>query len=811
MPPWMLAASALIALTVCAVCAAAVTEVEEIDLSRAVLLTPPGLSVREETTVDFMLDEVEKRTRIRWDRVTRAPADGRPVVALGRAPRLAEFAGRHAAEVSAEANPGREGYRIRVFDEGGAPQVVVAGSDERGLLFGAGRLLRNLAMSRDRVLVSRGLRIASAPRVALRGHQLGYRPKTNSYDAWDLPTWEQYFRDLAVFGCNAVELIPPRSDDDADSPHFPVPPMRMMEQMSATLDRYDMDVWIWYPALDEDYSKPETVQFALKEWDEVFSRLKRIDAVFVPGGDPGHTQPKYLMPLLEKQAASLRKRHPQAQMWVAPQGFSQEWMDEFLEILKREPRWLTGVVFGPQVRLPLSTLRKLVPSRYPIRHYPDITHSRQCQYPVPGWDTAFAVTEAREGINPRPLQMERIFEWTNPDTVGFITYSEGCNDDVNKCVWSALGWDPETDVRQTLREYSRYFIGEEFAHDFAEGLLALERNWQGPLAANEGVAATLRQFQAMEQTARPQVKLNWRFQQALYRATYDAFVQARVRYETELESRAMETLAAAPTVGAGTAMDQAQAILDRSVREPVAAALRARVFELAEALFQSIRMQLSVGRYQAINVGRGANLDTIDMPLNSRPWLLARFAEIRKLTDEAARLVEIRKLVEWTNPGPGGFYDDLGNLTAQPHLVRGKGSRLDPAYWESALTGFSQPPGGRWSWWNNAEALHDNTLQLRYDGLDPKARYRVRVVYAGDTDRWKIRLDAGDAAASRPVHDLMARPAPVQPVEFGLPAGSVTAKGELLLTWSCEKGRPGNGRGCQVAEVWLLREAPSRR
>ena len=25
---------------------------------------------------------------------------------------------------------------------------------------------------------------------------------------------------------------------------------------------------------------------------------------------------------------------------------------------------------------------------------------------------------------------------------GFLTYSEGCNDDVNKAVWSALGWDP---------------------------------------------------------------------------------------------------------------------------------------------------------------------------------------------------------------------------------------------------------------------------------------------------------------------------------------------------------------------------------
>ena len=33
--------------------------------------------------------------------------------------------------------------------------------------------------------------------------------------------------------------------------------------------------------------------------------------------------------------------------------------------------------------------------------------------------------------------------------------------------------------------------------------------------------------------------------------------------------------------------------------------------ELAEALFQSIGMQLSVEKYQAIEVGRGANLDEL--------------------------------------------------------------------------------------------------------------------------------------------------------------------------------------------------------
>src|SRR5690348_7908516 len=108
----------------------------------------------------------------------------------------------------------------------------------------------------------------------------------------------------------------------------------MMTGMSRIADDYGLDVWIWFPAMDADYSDPKTVEKSLQEWDEVFRALPRIDAVFVPGGDPGHTQPSVLLALLEKQTESLHKRHPNAQMWVSPQGFTQAWLDEFLTGLR---------------------------------------------------------------------------------------------------------------------------------------------------------------------------------------------------------------------------------------------------------------------------------------------------------------------------------------------------------------------------------------------------------------------------------------------------------------------------------------------
>ena len=314
------------------------------DLTRATVVLPPNLPKREQKAAVVLVEEVARRSHLRWKI---APKSAGPAITL----------------VNTHKGP-KDGYTVRAEGAG----VRIEGNDERGLLFGVGHLLRKMEIRRNSATVPDGLNITTAPKVPLRGHQLGYRPKTNSYDAWTLPMWDQYIRDLALFGTNAIELIPPRSDDDDDSPHFPATKMETMIGMSKIADDYGLDLWIWYPALDADYSKPETVEFALKEWAEVFRQLPRIDAVFVPGGDPGHTHPKYLMPLLEKQAASLRKFHPKAQMWVAPQGFSTEWLNEFYAIVRTEPKWLDGIVFGPQIRVSLAQLRKDIPRRYPIRH-----------------------------------------------------------------------------------------------------------------------------------------------------------------------------------------------------------------------------------------------------------------------------------------------------------------------------------------------------------------------------------------------------------------------------------------------------------
>ena len=101
---------------------------------------------------------------------------------------------------------------------------------------------------------------------------------------------------------------------------------------------------------------------------------------------------------------------------------------------------------------------------------------------------------------------------------------------------------------------------------------------------------------------------------------------------------------------------------------------------------------------------------------------------------------------------------------------------------------------GRKSWWDQSLALFDAPLQLRYTGLDPAARYKVKAVYGG-----AVRLVANEKIE---IHALLNKP--YQVLEFDLPAAA-TAGGELTLTWQRAPGGGGAGRGCQVAEVWLMR------
>jgi len=336
------------------------------DFTNSIIVAPRKPEKLEQKALQVLREEIQKRTGIQLNTVTRWPRNKQPVIAIGRKEQIKSFAGPYSDILEKVQIPGKEGFRLLIKENA----IFVEGNDSRGVFYGVGRLLRNLYMKPGSILAPNSLKIITCPRYAIRGHQLGYRPKTNAYDAWDPVQFDQYIRELGIFGANCIEIIPPRSDDTLTSPHMKLPPIEMMIKQAEIIDSYGMDVWIWYPNVGEDYTQPDAVREELEEREEIFKKLKRIDVVFVPGGDPGDLHPDILFKWLEKVAKVLHKYHPKAKIWVSPQAFrpTKEWLDAFYNNVNLRFPWFGGVVFGPWVKTSLPEIRKIVNPVIPIRH-----------------------------------------------------------------------------------------------------------------------------------------------------------------------------------------------------------------------------------------------------------------------------------------------------------------------------------------------------------------------------------------------------------------------------------------------------------
>jgi hypothetical protein len=706
----------------------------------------------------------------------------------------------------------KDGYKITFLKD--EQTVIISGFDERGALYGIGYLLRKIEMRRYQVLVPEDLDISSSPRYPIRGHQLGYRPKTNAYDAWTVDQFDHYIRDLSLFGANSIEIMPPNTDDDFSNSHMKLPAIKMIAEQSRICKKYGLDVWMWYPNMGSNYISPDSIQKELNEAAKVFKVLPRLNDLFVPGGDPGDLEPDVLFAWLKRLAVVLHQYHPQAKIWVSPQVFrpSQKWYDAFYKEVNRKYPWFGGVVFGPWVKEPIQKVRQLVNKDIPIRNYPDITHSLSCQYPVPQWDLAYAITLGRECYNPRPTQEKEIQNVFAKYADGSISYSEGINDDVNKFVWSGQDWDPTTPVIETLRDFARLFIGPDYTETFAQGIIALENNLKGPLLANNGVDSTLLQWQEMEKHASGEVLSNFRFQMGLLRAYYDAYTRHRLIYEMTLEQDARNALREAKNAGTLESIGKATTILEQAVTKPVMQDLRQRCFALSDSVFRSIRSQLTVKKPQEAEAGRGNFMDNIDLPLNDSKWFLSQCAKITKLPDEQSRLQAIEKLLHRTDPGPGGFYSNLGSPESWKHVMCQKSWAQDPGGLESPFVDFGASlHGDEWvdilpvgfegqaipqAWMSQVTTLYDTPLTVKYDSLDPKSSYMIRVAYTGRFNS-KIKLVADGKYL---IHDfIQTGKKPIY--EFPVPMEAFV-DGTITLTWTCGPGE----RGTQVAELWLMKK-----
>ena len=762
-----------------------------INLREAVVVTRPGdLSRAEQSAATVLIEEVEKRTGVRLHSSTFWPA-GKVVIAITSQSNVPGW-GRQVPQRTGQGLPEMqaEGYRICVEN---SKTVWVIGADARGALFGVGQLLRRLDWAHSKLTLPSSLDLATAPVYPIRGHQLGYRATANSYDAWDVAQFDQYIRELTFFGANSIEGIP--LHDSKPSPVMKLPRREMNQAISGICERYGLDYWAWIPADFNLTNATKRVEM-LDRCEQFFKDSKVFTGFFFPGGDPGDNPPELVLPFLEDVWKRLHPVHPAARIWLSLQSFKTnqaEFVCRYVE--EKRPEWLAGLVVGPSSPSATSTRQRL-PAPYKLRLYPDLTHNKLSQFEVPDWDQAYALTLGREAVNPRAAEFAAIHNRFAPLSDGFLSYSDGVHDDVNKTIWSAMSWDPRTPVRDVLVDYARVFFQPALSQEAGDGILALEDNWHGPLVDNGAVEATLLMWQQLEHQA-PRLEGNWRWQMCLLRANYDAYVRRRLLYETKLERQANLILAEAGQLGADKAIGEALAVLNREVDHPVAPDLRHRIEALCEMLFHSIGLQTSVPKYYASGYERGAVLDFVDRPLNNRWWLEDEFAKVQKLGSEPEKCRRLEALAAWENPGPGSFYDNVGNASKAPHVF---GTEMRPSEQEDPR----EPQPTYW-WWDDGKSRARLSWQITmwprkmvYEGLDPKAAYVVRSTGYGQAllringQRVEPTLDGNKMGEFK---------------EYPVPANCVKDC-RLVLAW---EPPPGSAdlpwrQQPRLSEVWLLKK-----
>lgn len=520
----------------------------------------------------------------------------------------------------------KDSFRIKLGDR----RLTLTAKSRRGLIYAYSYFLRKCVFDDERVTLIKDISGFYSPVKEVRGHQCGYRSTPNTYDAWDVSDYRRYYLDMMAFGSNVCEHIP-QWHESARNRLMKYSSLEMAREASAAAEEFDLDVSCWIPNEDDEINDEE---LALERKKIIFETLPRLDRVFIPGGDPGSMEGDAFVERGLKISELLKRTKPLAQLWLSAQAphSKPDWGDRFLAEIKKEPDGVDGLIMGPNHAWPLEEMRRLVPGRYPVCLYPDITHNVRCEYPVhfdrDDWHFSLASAFSRESVNPRPREFRLLHELTAPYVIGSVSYSEGVHDDVNKAVWGDADFFGKADLRETVEDYCRFFMWQGDAEILADCIFGLEAAWEGDPVLNPAIENDLK---ALEEQAvkHPALTGNWRFLLLLFRARCDAIVRRRRIFElgliNEAKALAGEGRYAAAREALGRCFDHSYSALRRSVDD------------LAEKLFSLIGIQLDCEHYHTDSWERGATLDTLDRPVTDRAWLLGCFRKADRLPPDEAR------------------------------------------------------------------------------------------------------------------------------------------------------------------------------
>lgn len=765
-------------------------------------------------------------------------------------------------------DPGPEGFLVTTLADQ-HKLLLAAGSDARGVLYAAGEILRQLKFTERAVEVPDTINIRTAPAFEIRGTQYGQSgvaKRLAGVRDWTQEETQRVIMDYALAGANTFSTGPgpmfefiksfglkTQGGFGANTGSGP-PEWTAQESIGR----------IGYVCL----SVPEAREAQLKRCANQFQTSPTYDYVKFHGGDGGGCECDRCKPYgltfiktVEEMAKIIHTYHPTTKIYFTNQKFDNADDNAIFRYLQEEPRpWLWGwgygpgsdattwqpghrqthrmdlfryPGFGPFDLYPREILRQL-PPRHVLTYYNEITHWRYSQhgyiqmYPRADREGHLPPQEGHFIYDRRPDQgltmvydrltffawpryYHRVFNDLMRYAVGDVTHSSGHHDHFNQWMWQRLLWSPRTSVEDVVGEYCRTWFGPEAESLMAKAIFQLEKNLEEdpttPLITKPGID---RYYDLVKESGSKipefQRRTNWVWRQFMQKGALDKYVQLAVRQQADLKSeielRTAQSLRSGDIV---RAIDVSLAALgELKLKEsPEMVALREEAGQLGEesnALFGVRNEGYFNLKHDYVGLG----------------WLKRQLEKARQ-ADAVNQVEGLRMIVDYENPGPGGYYDNLGTYNQAPHVVNGYPYDHGQPY-VSKMLSESNRPSQRSMHFTQDES---EGVTLHYRNLDPSKRYRVRFTFVRPwyQSRYAQRMNQSSQtvladdfvlAANQPLPERMS-----EFFTFAIPPDA-TRDGELFIRLRKAEGvadgprvereqwRNSGGWGTLASEVWLM-------
>jgi len=193
-------------------------------------------------------------------------------------------------------------------------------------------------------------------------------------------------------------------------------------------------------------------------------------------------------------------------------------------------------------------------------------------------------------------------------------------------------------------------------------------------------------------------------------------------------------------------------------------------------------------------------IDYINYPLNNRWWIEDQLALVHQLPNKDEQLKKLQRIIDWENPGPGGYYEAVGHVGKSLHMIKlqNAGDSMRHYYDLPMPTQRNIGPE-RNKLRISFHVYHDDLPALKYNALDPIGKYTVKLFSQRESP---LQIDGQLAKKIRTGEQFDQ----VIEQEFEVPARALE-DGKIELTWAPLDEKQLNWRQRHyVTDVWILRQ-----